>query len=101
MVLKKVASRTDLAILQLGHHFTKTPLGILHGKPAINSPREKVSELLLLWPKWIFSKAAGQLSFAEFRFSGPRSAPLPPPLSALGESTVPSLSSPGTQRAAT
>lgn len=69
MVLKKVASRIDLTILQLGHHFTKTPLGILHGKPAINSPREKVSELLLLWPKWIFSKVARELSLGESRFS--------------------------------
>lgn len=49
-VLQKVASRIDLAVLQFGHHFTHTPLGILHGKPAsINSSSENVSGLLFPW----------------------------------------------------
>lgn len=49
-VLQKVASRIDPAVLQFGHHFPRTPLGILHGKPAsINSSNENVSGLLLPW----------------------------------------------------
>lgn len=35
---RRVASSIDLALLQFGHHSTKTPLGILRGMPAINSP---------------------------------------------------------------
>lgn len=59
MVLKKVASRIDLAILQFRHRCTKTPLGILHGKPAVNSSSEKVSELLLLWQSGFFPRQPG------------------------------------------
>ena len=40
VVWKKVASGIDSAVSQLRHHFTKTPLGILHGQPTINSARK-------------------------------------------------------------
>lgn len=55
LVLKKVASRIDLAVLQFRHHFTKTPLGILHGKSAVIPPIRR-SEGFGCWViKWIFA----------------------------------------------
>lgn len=39
VVWEKVASGIESAVSQLGHHFTKTPLGILHGQPTVNSAR--------------------------------------------------------------
>ena len=63
VVWKKAASGIDPAVPHLRHHSTKTPLGSLRGRSAINSPSEKVSGLSLLWHNWIFfpSSPAGAL----------------------------------------